>query len=186
MKYVLIALESEMPKEVWNSFDNSNYTLVFTGVGKVNAAYAATRTALQPDCEAIINYGTAGTLSSGLVGKLHRVGTIYQRDMDARPQAPLGTVPFEEGAYSGTLNYTSKWTDTVSLSTGDNFVMSPPELMSDLVDMEAYAIAKVCAVEDVSFTCWKYASDFADENANDDWQSNVSNGATEFVRCLQN
>ena len=30
--------------------------------------------------------------------------------------------------------------DGVSLSTGDNFVTAPPEIASDIVDMEGYAI----------------------------------------------
>ena len=42
--------------------------------------------------------------------------------------------------------------------------------------MEAYAIAKR-ALQGINFKCYKYAaSDFADEDAYEEWQQNVING----------
>ena len=42
--------------------------------------------------------------------------------------------------------------DGLSCGTGDNFVSVPPEMSSDLVDMEAYALAKICQQKGVEFT----------------------------------
>lgn len=179
MKYVLVALESEVP----NIELPDDYTLMITGVGKVNAAIMATIAATQKNCEGIINYGTAGALNKDLVGDLHRVGVLRQRDMDARPQAELGITPFEESEFAGDIKVSE---ENVSISTGDNFVTDAPELGSDLVDMESYAIAKVAGMFGKPVVVLKYASDFADANAADDWQANVAKGKDLFVEWLEN
>jgi adenosylhomocysteine nucleosidase len=49
------------------------------------------------------------------------------------------------------------------------------------MDMEAYALAKVCRIEDADFACAKYVSDGADEAAARDWRENVAGAADVFV-----
>ena len=56
----------------------------------------------------------------------------------------------------------------------------------DVVDMEAYAIAKVCKLENIEFRCFKYISDNADENANIDWNENLASGANAFSKFINN
>lgn len=175
MIYILVALEDELK---FNPHPNK-YTIVYSGVGKINAAYTATRVALKDDCDMIINYGTAGTFDKDMVGNLVSVGTVRQRDMDARPLTPLGNTPFDSLADIDVDLF-----NPVTLSTGDNFVTKKPELDSDLVDMEAYAIAKVCKKLMMPFKCYKYVTDLADENAATDWQSNVSKGEKEFWKIF--
>lgn len=175
MIYILVALEDELK---FNPNPNK-YTIVYSGVGKINAAYTATRIALRNDCDLIVNYGTAGTFDRSAIGQLISIGTVKQRDVDARPLSPLGTTPFDKVADISVDKF-STWT----LSTGDNFITSPPELDSDLVDMEAYAIAKVCKKLMMPFKCYKYVTDLADENAANDWQSNVSKGEKEFWKIF--
>ena len=68
----------------------------------------------------------------------------------------------------------------MSCGSGDNFVDQQIEMETDLVDMEAYAIAKVCKLASVEFYCFKYISDTANENASDDWGTNVKKGAEIF------
>ena len=58
MKYLLVALETEVP----NIELPDDYTLMITGVCKINATIMATIAAGSKDCECIINYGTAGTI----------------------------------------------------------------------------------------------------------------------------
>lgn len=169
MIYVLVALESE----VEGLRLPTNMQLVFTGVGKINATYHATRTALLADCTQIINYGTAGTLQSAYAGRFVTVARIVQRDIDGRPLVERGVTPFETGPYANEITVAA---DGVTLSTGDNFVTTPPAITSDIVDMEAYAIAKVCGRLEVPFCCVKYVTDLADENATANWRENVSNG----------
>ena len=47
----------------------------------------------------------------------------------------------------------------------------------DIVDMEAHGIAKICAKEQIDFECYKFITDFADEDAMKDWELNQANGA---------
>lgn len=176
MIYVLVALESELPDEL-----PPGYKLVYTGIGKINACYAALKTAQRDDCKAIINYGTAGAFESAHVGELLEIGTLHQRDMDARPLASLGETPLETRTPASEIHLPK---GKYSLGTGDSFVMAPPEVRSDAVDMEAYAIAKVCALENIPFSCFKFITDLADENAAEHWQANVSRGARLFLKSL--
>jgi|TARA_R110000796_G_scaffold187962_4_gene304903 adenosylhomocysteine nucleosidase len=183
MIYVLVALEAELPRKFFYENMPKNCEIVYTGVGKVNAAIAVTSILAKANHTKIINYGTAGTLTPELAGQLLEVGAVYQRDMDARPQAPLGSTPFEDSQFHAGIVLSNS---NITLSTGDNFVTSTPELVTDLVDMEAYALAKACRRFKTNFTCVKYASDFADENAAAAWAENVSNGADKFVEWFKN
>jgi adenosylhomocysteine nucleosidase len=54
----------------------------------------------------------------------------------------------------------------------------------DVVDMELYAIAKVCERFCIPWRAFKYVSDRADENAATDWQRNVREGAQAFLQSL--
>ena len=54
----------------------------------------------------------------------------------------------------------------------------------DIVDMEAYAIAKICKLENIEFRCFKYISDNADENANIDWNENLASGVNAFSKLI--
>lgn len=168
---ILIALEAEAPEMAeWSN-------VFFTGVGKVNATMLATNLLdLYPHVTKIWNFGTAGgiTVEAGL----HKCTNFIQRDMlcmvkDCVP----GETPFEDTPAMITTD-----TDGKTCSTGDNFVTDPEApLLGDLVDMEAYAIAKVCQRMGVEFECWKYISDNANENGGDDWAANVANGEKYFI-----
>ena len=126
----------------------------------------------------VINFGTAGTLSSNLNG-LHEVSVFKQRDMDAVGLGfVLGETPFDE---ISTIDNKRKG---LSCGTGDSFVNTKPKLLTDLVDMEAYALAKVCKLSQIEFICYKYISDNADDDANNAWTENLTNGALAFSSLL--
>ncbi|NBR75091.1 MAG: 5'-methylthioadenosine nucleosidase [Gammaproteobacteria bacterium] len=167
---IVVALEDELPTQLvagWN--------VLYTGVGKVNAAIAATEAVLETRPIHLINYGTAGALNPSITG-LNRVNHIVQRDMDVRPLGfELGHTPFD------TTGHIDLGGPGVSLGTGDHFVTTPPELVTDIVDMEAYALAKVARLFSIHFQCWKYISDNANEDAADHWAENVAKGARAFV-----
>ena len=184
MKIVVIALEAELPQEL-----PDGYYKIVTGVGKLNAAIElCTRIAVMPNSiTEVINYGTAGIVSKKpLIGQLVQPDVIIQRDMMAEQQAPRGVVPFEQGDTAGPILLN---TDTnITLGTGDSFVMDTDPWFDyasiDLVDMEAYALAKVARRYNIPFKCYKYVSDFADENAADTWQENVDKGADYFLKTF--
>lgn len=67
-------------------------------------------------------------------------------------------------------------------STGDNFETGTPKLPSDLVDMEGYAIAKVCRKMGVQMISLKYITDGADHNAHNDWAANLIPGSQKLLQ----
>ena len=172
---LIIALKEELPRNLLPEFN-----IEYCGVGKINATYKALEIISKYEPKLIINFGTAGSLRKNLLG-LHEVSHFFQRDMDATALGfKIGVTPFEERSV---IDFGRTG---LSCSSGDNFVSSPPELKTDLVDMEAYAIAKVCVLKNVQFMCFKYVSDHADESASKNWKANASLGATAFKDMIKN
>ena len=66
-------------------------------------------------------------------------------------------------------------------ATGDRFVKNKLEINCDIVDMEAYALAKICKVNDIEFKCFKYISDYANDESSNDWIENCNKGAGKFL-----
>ena len=172
---LIIALKEELPRNLLPEFN-----IEYCGVGKINATYKALEIISKYEPKLIINFGTAGSLRKNFFG-LHEVSHFFQRDMDARALGfKIGVTPFEERSV---IDFGRTG---LSCSSGDNFVSSPPELKTDLVDMEAYAIAKVCVLKNVQFMCFKYVSDNADESASKNWKANASLGAIAFKDLVKN
>lgn len=177
MILVLVAIDNEL-----NGIKlSSEYRVVEIGVGKVNATGSTVQAILRYEPTRIINFGTAGSLNRALGRGLYRVSRVYQRDMDCRSFGiDLGATPYDVVADID-LHCTG-----VTLGTGDSFVTTTPELLTDLVDMEGYAVAKAADRWNIPCEIYKFVSDFADENATADWNNNISNGAELFARMLDN
>lgn len=166
---ILLALKDEAPD--LQSFSN----VFFTGVGKVNAASATAMLIERYKPDRIINFGTAGgiTVHSGF----HQVSKFVQRDMVCcELGSQLGQTPFEEGVVLDLGG------EGLTCSTGDNFVTDPNlQIPADVVDMEAYAIAKVCRRNNVEFLCYKFISDSANDEALHSWNEMVSRGQPLYI-----
>ena len=148
------------------------------GVGKINATYNTLKLISIYKPKLIINYGTVGAINSELKG-IVECTKFYQRDMDVRGlDFELGETPFDKIKEI----ITSK--EGYSCGTGDSFVNKKIDIEVDVVDMEAYAIAKVCKLENIKFKCFKYISDNADENADHDWNKNLAKGASTFASLI--
>ena len=180
---IISALRSE-----WNGGDHPN--LYISGCGKVNAAMVTMEMIkyselTQQPITTIINYGTAGS-TTGVTG-LVDCTKFYQRDMDVRPLGfKLGETPFDIDPPVIDFSYMDNPIGKkLSCGTGDSFVTSDKGIETDVVDMEAYAIAKICCLEKIPFLCFKYISDFADENAFHDFNQNVKNGGILFSNYLE-
>ena len=175
MILILVAVEEELSVK-----DLPEFQIYYTGVGKINASIKTLEIIRDYSPTQVINYGTAGSLNKKLKG-LVEVAQFFQRDMDATPLGfKIGQTPFDE---IEEINFGSAG---YSCGTGDSFVTQTPKLKTDLVDMEAYAIAKICYLKDIKFRCFKYISDNADEGANNDWIKNVSIGKKLFIERMRN
>jgi adenosylhomocysteine nucleosidase len=166
-------------------FEEHDVPVLYTGLGKINAAIALTRrlaayrhagrTAPQ-----VINFGTAGSrrfVTGTLVG-CHR---FVQRDMDVRALGfAYGVTPFED--IPAELEFPPAFTQLPQglCGSGDSFATGESVLHCDVVDMEAYAYAKVCRLEGAEFACAKYITDGADHAAAGEWSTNLAAAAAAF------
>lgn len=164
--------------------------LLLTGVGKVNAAHRLTkrlherRFAGRP-VQLVLNFGTAGSrrLPTGQTVACRR---FVQNDMDARGLGfELGHTPYDVLAHALEFPTIFPWLPAGTCASADRFDTGHPGLECDAVDMEAYALAKVCALEDVAFGCAKYITDGADQAAATDWLAALPNAATAFAALYE-
>lgn len=169
---ILIALKEEAPDMAFSM------KVFFTGIGKVNAAMTAGELIAKYKPDRIINFGTVGgiTVKSGF----HQVSKFVQRDMMCCELGSLpGQTPFEDIIIIDNG-------EGLTCSTGDNFVTDSNLLIpADVVDMEAYAIAKVCKKHNIEFLCYKFVSDGANSDSLHDWHATVSQGQVHYLIKLK-
>ena len=95
----------------------SGINVIYTGVGKINAAYWTTKVILEQKPRLILNVGTAGVLTVENLGKVHDVRSVIERDFLAMPLAERGSVPFDHSKNEFILNHQG-----LKVATGDSFV----------------------------------------------------------------
>lgn len=162
-----------------------DYQVLYTGVGKVNATYSLLKYLSQKRPKFVINYGTAGSRDLP-IGELVDCTRFVQRDMDKTGLGfERGVTAFEENIPT-IIDFSRSSHNLIGSNslcgTGDNFVQEIGLEMDDIevFDMEAYALAKVCYLENIPFISYKFISDNADNKADKDWTANVAKGAKIF------
>jgi adenosylhomocysteine nucleosidase len=180
-----------LPAESAGVFEAAAVPVLYCGVGKVNAAIALTRE-LRRYVDAglalplVVNFGSAGS-------RVHVTGTLLachefvQRDMDASGLGfPLGVTPFDDAPPR--LGFEPRFAELPAAicGSGDSFALTAAAMECAVVDMEAYALAKVCWIERARFACVKYVTDGADHAAAHHWRSNVHKAAEEFLNLYLN
>ena len=178
-----------LPAESQGRFEHAGIPVIYCGVGKVNAAYALTKELTRYRCAQqalprVINFGSAGSRHHA-AGKLLACHEFVQRDMDVRGLGfERGSTPFDE--LPARLSFAPVFTDLPAAvcGTGDSFATADSEVACEVLDMEAYALARVCALEGTQFACVKYLTDGADHTAADDWRRIVHKAAEEFLRLF--
>ena len=138
---------------------------------------------VKPDL--VINYGTAG---SRKIKKKTLVDCtkFVQRDMDVTGLGFLrGETPFEQDPpviiQPQNIDFNPIGRNA-TCGTGDCFVEDKSQYYGEVVDMEAYALAKVCYNYGIPFISFKYITDGADEQAHEDWEANLADGIVEFQK----
>ena len=136
-----------------------------TGVGKVNAAVSLAAALREGSIERVIVLGTAGVVGEGAdrlsLDTVYQVTGLVQHDfsLPSPTVVPAGEVLLAE---------------TATMATGDQFVKDDAQrshiagLGAQLVDMEGYAYASLCARLGVSLQIFKIPSDFADSSTTDE------------------
>lgn len=173
-----------MPQEGGKRLEQEGYTVLYTGLGKVNAAYSLTKYLAQKTPKLVLNLGTAGSYKFPK-GSLVQGNAILQRDMDVSPLGfDLFATPFE--AVPKILSAKCLFDLPVAtVGTGDSFETQQNQNSGDVVDMEAYALAKVCYHEKLDFATVKFISDGADDKAVGDWNNALKNMPEKFTALLK-
>ncbi len=179
---IVMALEAEGQGRL----EALGFEVVYSGIGKVNAAHCLMKRLADSSrpVERVLNLGSAGS-HHFMTGEVIEVDRLVQRDMDLVGLGfPLGHTPFEEDPPQIQLARVFASLQAGICGTGDSFVIQKPQLHCELVDMEAYALAKICMREALPFHCVKYITDGADHAASDDWNTNLTRAADAFVELL--
>ena len=147
----------------------SDLPVLVTGAGKVNAAVALASTLGSASPSEVINLGTAGGLRPGITGT-HLITTVTQHDLDDAALFALTGLHFGEPVHLAT--------EGKVLTTGDDFIADDERRRflaehADLVDMEGYAVARVCQALSVPVRLVKQVSDSADSSAERSWRQTV-------------
>ena len=181
-----ILIVSALEVETQGKLDD--WDVIYTGVGKINATMTLVDRLtdynyVKPDL--VINYGTAG---SRKIKKKTLVDCtkFVQRDMDVTGLGFLrGETPFEQDPpviiQPQNIDFNPIGRNA-TCGTGDSFVEDKSQYYGEVVDMEAYALAKVCYNYGVPFISFKYITDGADEQAHEDWEANLADGIVEFQK----
>ncbi len=159
---------------------------VNTPSGKVNAAFKAFEIIQKTGCKTLINLGSAGS-SYFDAHSLVEVSEFVQRDMDVSPLGfEVGVTPMDD-EYPAEIGLESffEYLPKGTCGTGDSFETGLPKVPCNLVDMEGYAIAKVCKKLGVRFVSVKYITDGANDTAHLDWEENLLLGARKLLSLYQ-
>lgn len=159
--WLIVAFEEEFVSHKYN-------VLYLEEAGKVSAAMATQWLIDKYDPEEIINVGTAGGNPNSetiKVGKVYKIGEIIDRDYKI-PSKVNPSIIIEKAIDS-------------KCYTGDSFVENWDNSEIGIVDMEAYAIAKVCThpENNIPFSCYKYISDTGN---NIDWHESLKDCNKKF------
>ena len=164
--------------------DYPGFIKIFTGVGKINAALSLTKAIESYHPILVVNFGTSGGITLKK-GDCVECNTIVQIDMDC---SAMGYKKYQTPGdnFNSIVHQTDgkMWT----CGTSDSFLTSKISLEQnniDLVDMEAYALAKVCEQYMVKFKCFKYITDKCDTTSPIDWKENLKKAKPHFEQIMK-
>ncbi len=176
---VVVALADESAGRL----ERAGADVLYTGVGKVNATYALTRRLVESRAQGhalplVLNLGTAGSrvFATGSLVACHR---FIQRDMDATALGfAAGATPFDPTPAELVVDRRLPHLPAALCSSGDSFLTEDHPLAGEVAEMEAFALARVCLAEGVSFACAKYVTDGIDARAAQDWAGRLAAAAS--------
>lgn len=181
-----IALIMALANESKGLFEQAGIDVHYSGIGKVNAAFKAYEVIQKTGCKILINLGSAGS-SVFDAHALVEVSQFVQRDMDVSALGfPVGLTPMDND-HPAEINLQPFFIDLPKgiCGTGDSFATAAAKVACNLVDMEGYAIAKVCKKLGVRFVSVKYITDGANDTAHLDWEENLLLGAQKLLALYQ-
>ena len=175
-----------LPQESRGLLERAGAQVLYTGVGKVNAAANLARRLAELRCAGqapatVLNLGTAGSRKVR-AHSLVACNRFSQRDMDVSGLGfERGVTPFDPAPAVLEFPPVLASLPQLSCSTADSFATHLHEVDGDVVDMEAFALARVCVTERVPFACAKYVTDGADSDSAVHWEAALEDAARSFA-----
>lgn len=175
-----------LPQESRGLLEAAGAHVLYTGVGKVNAAGTLARRLAElrlvgDPPPLVVNMGTAGSRSVA-AHTLTACNRFSQRDMDVSGLGfPPGITPFDDTPGIVEFPVVFPALPQLHCSTADSFATHRHEIEGDVVDMEAFALARVCLLEGMPFGCAKYVTDGADADSAAHWQAALEGAARAFA-----
>lgn len=162
MRDIKTVIISALPEELDHQKDILGLPIIYSGVGKINAASAVT-SAFHLGYNKIINIGSAGSLK-------HEIGTIleigvFKQDIDCTPLCEYGRTygEIDDIIILNNHNEISCFTTDTFFDYSQHTKYSESYLENiekcDFFDMESYSIAKICKKFSLEFICYKWVSD---------------------------
>ena len=175
-----------LPQESRGQLEQAGAQVLYTGIGKVNAAatlarrLAELRSAGTPPSR-VVNLGTAGSRALP-AHALVACNRFSQRDMDVSGLGfARGVTPFDSTPPVIEFPVVFAQLPQKHCSTADSFATHLHEIDGDVVDMEAFALARVCLMEGLQFACAKYITDGADSDSAVHWEAALESAARRFA-----
>jgi adenosylhomocysteine nucleosidase len=179
-----------LPQESRGLLEAAGADVLYTGVGKINAAAALARRLAEIRMQRrpqplVVNLGTAGSRTL-LAHTLATCNRFVQRDMDVSGLgfAP-GVTPFDEAPPVIEFPPVLAHLPQRMCSTADSFATHLHAVSGDVVDMEAFALARVCLHERARFACVKFVTDGADGDSAAHWEAALDAAAHAFERVYR-
>jgi adenosylhomocysteine nucleosidase len=185
---LLIAMA--LPQESRGRLETAGAEVLYTGVGKVNAAATLARRLAEirlagGPLPLVVNMGTAGSrrLPAHTLVACNR---FAQRDMDVTGLGfAVGVTPFDETPAVIEFPPLLPALPQRLCSTADSFATHQHAVDGDVVDMEAFALARVCIAERARFGCVKYVTDGADADSAAHWEAALDAASRAFERVFE-
>jgi len=145
-------------------FQNDEFLLIISGIGKANAAIATAYICLKFKPSCICNLGAAGTTNTGYdLGEIFHIQKIVEPD---RPDLKTGKPCVHKPDLLAGF-------DTTILATSDRAVLDPEERKAmsktaDLIDMEGASVVQACRTFQEKCYLFKFVSDTPDHTRDQD------------------
>lgn len=152
------------------------YQTLITGIGKTKSAFALTREIILNKPSLVLNIGTAGSVQHN-VGEIFIAKEFIDRDYES---IKLPNIAYQIDAFSllqtlpNVLKSVQEYSNLGVCSTGDTFITQVANFTADIVDMEAFSQAYVCAKMEIPFLSVKYITDKIGENSIKHWEDKLT------------
>lgn len=176
----LMGKYNEVDEYVVGTLSNQEVVVCTSGVGKVNAAFTATKVIMKYNPKMIINIGSAGGMQEGQkVGDIVLADQLQYHDFDIGPE----TVEDERFIFYANEELNNQLKDVLEASkqpfhrglmvSGDQFIIKTNPAFKNIqekfptahcTEMEATAIAHVCSRFQVPFIVMRALSDVTLDN----------------------